>query len=618
MPGMAVILTEPNRPPADMAAALGCMIGALTYAGHQTATLVDERLGLAAAHTAPRHTGGAVGASAGQGAFAALVEGEPIGLPDRGESDDASRAGRLAVLYAASGVGGLERLRGHWAAVIVDRAQGAVIVANDPLGIRPLYRMRTGDGWLLATNPAAILAHLGARREVSPAGLADYLAFGYPLGRHTLFEGMERLPGATVLTFGAGGPAERRYWLPAMKQEPGWSQADLEAMRCRFNEHVLETVAQGGPASLALSGGGDSRAILSALVAGGQPLDTLTHAVAAATDARIGRELARVAGSTFHFYETCGEDILPHVAEGVRMVGGQAAGIEVHPLAFLPEYPTFTRAMLTGLGGNLYKGNFLTGEPESRHTSLPELAKWVTARQNYLVHTYNDFEPLLTGEWYAELRSQPERSVTEVLEAMNPETAVCRRSVVFYLQERASKYLVKGDSFVRREIEARHPFMDRDLLVQGWRFPSKARARNIIPSYIITRNAPQLLDVEVTYAAGSGWPLRRYSPVAFGRVTGRLINYWETLRERRQERLPTVPNYRYGEWLRGALRPLVEQVLLDPRTLSRPYFRPETVRRWIEEHMAGQKRADKLSALLSLELTLRAFVDAPPAPPSRT
>jgi hypothetical protein len=73
-----------------------------------------------------------------------------------------------------------------------------------------------------------------------------------------------------------------------------------------------------------------------------------------------------------------------------------------------------------------------------------------------------------------------------------------------------------------------------------------------------------------------------------------------------------VYSYRYGEWIRGPLLPEFKEVLLDSRTLARPYWRGETITRWLDEHAAGQDRAAQLSLLFALELTLRSFVDAAP------
>ncbi|MFM7160421.1 MAG: asparagine synthase-related protein, partial [Planctomycetaceae bacterium] len=71
-------------------------------------------------------------------------------------------------------------------------------------------------------------------------------------------------------------------------------------------------------------------------------------------------------------------------------------------------------------------------------------------------------------------------------------------------------------------------------------------------------------------------------------------------------------------WFRGALRPLLEQVLLDPRALRRGWFASTAIRQLIEEHVENRwDHSYRLWALLVLELWQQRFVDEFPVPPSR-
>ena len=66
-------------------------------------------------------------------------------------------------------------------------------------------------------------------------------------------------------------------------------------------------------------------------------------------------------------------------------------------------------------------------------------------------------------------------------------------------------------------------------------------------------------------------------------------------------------------WLRGELRPMVHDVLLDARTLQRGYFREPVVRRLLDEHGRGVRGwHSQLWSLLVLELWHRMFVDRRP------
>jgi asparagine synthase (glutamine-hydrolysing) len=61
-----------------------------------------------------------------------------------------------------------------------------------------------------------------------------------------------------------------------------------------------------------------------------------------------------------------------------------------------------------------------------------------------------------------------------------------------------------------------------------------------------------------------------------------------------------------GQWLRGDLRPLLEDTLFSATAVQRGYFRPQAVRALVDEHLTH--RADRTShiwALLMLELWQR-------------
>jgi asparagine synthase (glutamine-hydrolysing) len=67
-----------------------------------------------------------------------------------------------------------------------------------------------------------------------------------------------------------------------------------------------------------------------------------------------------------------------------------------------------------------------------------------------------------------------------------------------------------------------------------------------------------------------------------------------------------------SRWLRGELRPMVADLLLDDRARGRGQLRPEAVKRLLDEHMSGRRdHGHRLWCLLMLELWQRLYVDAP-------
>jgi asparagine synthase (glutamine-hydrolysing) len=64
-------------------------------------------------------------------------------------------------------------------------------------------------------------------------------------------------------------------------------------------------------------------------------------------------------------------------------------------------------------------------------------------------------------------------------------------------------------------------------------------------------------------------------------------------------------------WYRDVLSKYVREILLDPRTLSRPYLEPGKIEAVVHGHLkGGRNHTTEIHKLLSLELLHRLFLDA--------
>lgn len=615
MPGLAAIITEPQRP--DLAVALGQMLGTLSYPGYRTDTILVPELGVALGRTRPERISepgpGAwpLGSDDDTAQVLVLVDGEPqcsdqmrhqIALPST-----AGRADMIAALYAAQGLSGLAGLRGQWTLALLDRRARSVLFVNDHFATRGLFRARAGDGaWLVATHPDALLAYPQAVRDVDAASVAVYLAFGHALGRKTILRGVERLPGGTCLAFSDGEPQETRYWRPlAPPIQRRVSQADLEEIRQLFKQSVSRALAAGGATCLALTGGMDARAILSAMVAAGLRPHTLTHSVPDSTDAVLSAELARRAQAIHHFFAVRGEMLPSQFVPGVKLLGGIVAGADVHPLCFLDDLKQFADVVMTGLGADVmrldHSGVNIVPGRDTAETLIEDIRRY----HNAIFNTQHDLPALLEPTAAPDIAQQPVRAIAEYVESRLADLPLDEIGSAFFLEERVPTIWVKGDLIVRRELETRHPFLDPDLLARAWALPRPARLGALAHRYIITRNAPVLADVPYER---DGLPVR-YPFTAVERWRLQFLRSQQAVFARLGHRWDRRPNYHYADWFRGPLRPLLAEVLLDARSTSRPYFRPGAVQRLFDEHMAGHDHTVRLAALLSLELTIRLLVE---------
>jgi asparagine synthase (glutamine-hydrolysing) len=69
----------------------------------------------------------------------------------------------------------------------------------------------------------------------------------------------------------------------------------------------------------------------------------------------------------------------------------------------------------------------------------------------------------------------------------------------------------------------------------------------------------------------------------------------------------------WAYWLGGPQLDQLEQILLEPRTVERNYFQPETVKKMFSEHRAGARdHGNRIWRLLNLELWERVCVERDP------
>src|SRR5918993_3096951 len=118
----------------------------------------------------------------------------------------------LLHLYARDGDDFLERVNGMFAFALWDGRRQRLLLGRDRLGIKPLYLREHAGRIMFASEAKAILAADDTVRSIDPAALRAYLTLGYVPAPKSLFEGIRKLPPATLLVAERGRASERVYW----------------------------------------------------------------------------------------------------------------------------------------------------------------------------------------------------------------------------------------------------------------------------------------------------------------------------------------------------------------------------------------------------------------------
>ena len=84
----------------------------------------------------------------------------------------------LLALYTRQGTAMLSRLRGMYGLAIWDDREKTLLLARDPLGIKPLYYSTAGGSLRFASQVKALEQGGAVSREIDPAGLTGFLLWG--------------------------------------------------------------------------------------------------------------------------------------------------------------------------------------------------------------------------------------------------------------------------------------------------------------------------------------------------------------------------------------------------------------------------------------------------------
>jgi asparagine synthase (glutamine-hydrolysing) len=212
----------------------------------------------------------------------------------------------LLKAYGRWGERCLGELRGMFAFAIWDAKRSCLLLARDPMGVKPLYFCTVGQYFLFASELRTLLGTGLVPRHLDRAGLINYLNFGSVYDPNTLIQGVSALRAGHYLTWENGALRDSMYWDLASHEQTGAAASYLignETARKGLENEVhanldqairMQTVSD-VPVGLFLSGGIDSSCIAGILSRAGIRLNTfsLVFREAEYSEAEYSRAVAR-------------------------------------------------------------------------------------------------------------------------------------------------------------------------------------------------------------------------------------------------------------------------------------------------------------------------------------
>lgn len=209
------------------------------------------------------------------------------------------------------GEAALEQIEGMYAMAFYDSRRRSVLLARDPLGIKPLYMARSGGHVVFGSEVRTVLASGLVAADVDPAGLAGMLAYGAVQGTHTLF--------SAIKTFPAGhwqwlGSESKRFWAFPPVDRLVYVEAAVERVRTLVHRSVQRHLVADVPVGVFLSAGIDSSIIAACVADSRRDVTAFTVGIGAEypqDEAAISAETARTLGIPHRIVRVAPEELAP-------------------------------------------------------------------------------------------------------------------------------------------------------------------------------------------------------------------------------------------------------------------------------------------------------------------
>lgn len=551
-----------------------------------------------------------------EGDHALVLDGELYDAPRlarelKSQGHDVPASDPAAILLAGCQVEGsrfLRRVHGSFAAAWWDAAQRRLVLMTDRFGTRPVYYRVTQRQLRFGSGLAAVVAPDEPLR-INPRGLAQFFTFGYYLRDDTSVEGVRVLPAAAWCTFDvrSGNWTSARYdslaeWVA--DSAPGDKNEDslLERLEAALVTAVERTTSDASNLGISLSGGLDARTILGLLDTRRTPVRAVCLGMPGSLDHRASRQLAQFAGCPLHL---CVLDrrflsaFADHLQAMVTLTDGQYLS-QCIVVPTLSVYRTLgIHTLLRGHAGELLhltKAYNYSLDPTALNIQSDEqLRDWLYRRlKAYMLQGVR--RPLFRGELDGVIESLAAESLDADLQEFSGAGKPLERIGVLFLTQRLRRETPLSLLKFRSVVEPRLPYLDPDFIRLVLATPVTMRLDEHIQSWILKRRRPEFLRV---VNSNTGAPLT--APAWWKTVAGLKMRVLAKL---------GVPGYqpyeRLGLWLRRELAPLVQQILLDSRTLDRGIYDPDGLRRVVRAHLEqGHNHTFLLMALMIFELGLR-------------
>jgi asparagine synthase (glutamine-hydrolysing) len=490
-------------------------------------------------------------------------------------------------------------LNGRFHGLLIRRVAGEAILFNDRYGMHRLHFHKSQDAFYFAAEAKAILAVCPALRAIDPRSLGEFIACGCTLENRTIFNGIALLPPASAWKFrNSSLQREHAYFDPReWEEQPLLAEEEFYLqLKDVFSRNLPRYFGGREKIAMSLTGGLDSRMILSwhQPAPHSLPCYSFGSIYRDCQDVVMARKIATTIGQD-HSVIPVADDFLSrfaHYAERTVYLTDGSVEVKRAPDLYVNEHAS--RIAPIRMTGN-YGGEVL------RQTRAFKPVK------------------MSPGLFHPDLDSSIERAHEAYARIVQG------HPLSFSVFRQAPWHLYCSLGLEQSQLSLRSPYLDNDLVRTVFRAPCASVTGDAVCLRLIADGSPTLRRLrtdrgmggqhshlvaaaqqaylEFTFKAEYAYDYGMPQPVA------RIDHAVSPLHLERLF-LGRHKFYHFRVWYRDALADYVREMLLDSRSLSRPYIQRDALENLVDRHLKGDcNYTNELHRLLTLEHLHRLFID---------
>ena len=498
-------------------------------------------------------------------------------------------------LYEEVGEEVFSKLEGMFAIALYDVKKDLLFLARDRMGKKPLYWSLQEGTLLFGSELKALMAHPSFVREVDLVSVNKYFQYEYVPTPYTIFKDTWKLEPATTLVWNGKTVRKSTFWKPTFLPKSTSFEDAKDELDTALTKAVASRLEADVPLGIFLSGGIDSSAVAYyATKTSKQKVKTFSIGFKEKSfdESTYARQVAEHLGTEHH------EEILP-VEDCLKLIPeiGEYLDEPVADSSIIPTYllSRFTREHVTvALGGDggdeLFCGydTFLAHRLAGLYEKVPSFIRKVLAKSVRMLPTSHsnmsldfklkkstkDFEGnpdyrnqrwlgaygvddrrnLFNKEvWEAVGHKNVYEDIDRYLREADSRDTFDRLGLVYERMYMMDQVLVKVDrASMMHALEVRAPFLDTLVVDLANHMPWNFKLRRTERKYILKKLMEGKLPREIIYRKKKGFGI----PI--------------------------------GAWMKGEMRPMLEEHLGRDSLDTIGIFNTEYVSKLLADHVEGK------------------------------